>query len=709
IRVPPRALIKSRSSSLLSVKSYGIGDHQYRSLADIMITERFSWRIFCVQRNTGVWWKMGFLKQQKEYLLMYRESIDDQKLKNLKAKNYLFQALGGSVLETILNKDTTKDTWNSLKQKYQGTSRVKRAQLQALRKEFEILHMKEGESVNDYFARTLTIANKIKANGENKENVAIVEKILRSMTPKFDYVVCSIEESKDIDTLTIDELQSSLLVHEQRMTFHVEEEHALKVSHGDQYAQYAERGRGRGDFGWKGRGRGRQGFDKSIEECYNCHQLGHFSWECSNQRKVANYVETEEEMLLMAYTDMNKANEVVWFLDSRCSNHIYKDFVKLGNNSNMTATRKVLGNYKKKGLSILFQHGKCKVFHLENSLIMETRISSNRMSMLHAISQPPKSTCFHTVTEDIMHLWHCRYERLSFRIWTLEFSEEYGKWLAKNEGTNKTVQGLLGREATTRFIFPKKSTWRATQVLQLILADICRPIKPISNSKKSRKTWVYFLVEKSEAFLVFKNFKIHVEKEADSLIRGLRTNCRGEQLIAAYTPQLNEIVERKNRTIMNMVRSMLSEKKICHLVRACLELVVRNKTPEEAWNKVKPSVKYFRVFGCISYAHVPDNLRSKLDEKSLRCVLLGISDESKAYRLYDPISQRIIVSRDVKYEEVILCDLDWGDKDVEVVVEEENETRHELDHNTNTTEEDNISFDSMAEESTSSPNQRRCR
>ena len=166
-----------------------------------------------------------------------RKNIDDQKLKDLKEKNYLFQALDRSVLETILNKDTAKDIWDSLKQKYQGTSQVKRAQFQALRKEFEILHMKEGESVNVYFARTLTIANKMKANGKNKGDVAVVEKILRSMTPKFDYVVCSIEESKDTDTLTIDELQSSLLVHELRMTSDVEEVQALHIAHTDQHAE----------------------------------------------------------------------------------------------------------------------------------------------------------------------------------------------------------------------------------------------------------------------------------------------------------------------------------------------------------------------------------------------------------------------------------------------------------------------------------------
>ena len=51
-----------------------------------------------------------------------RKHIDDQQLKDLKAKNYLFQALDRSILETILNKKTAKDIWDSMKQKFQGTT-----------------------------------------------------------------------------------------------------------------------------------------------------------------------------------------------------------------------------------------------------------------------------------------------------------------------------------------------------------------------------------------------------------------------------------------------------------------------------------------------------------------------------------------------------------------------------------------------------------
>ena len=135
-----------------------------------------------------------------------RKQIADQRLKDLKAKNYLFQAIDRSILETILNKDTTKSFWDSLKKKYQGNARVKCAQLQALRKEFENLHMKSGESVDEFFARTLTIANKMRIHGEKMEDLVMIEKILRSMTSKFDYVVCSIEESHDLDVMSIDQL-----------------------------------------------------------------------------------------------------------------------------------------------------------------------------------------------------------------------------------------------------------------------------------------------------------------------------------------------------------------------------------------------------------------------------------------------------------------------------------------------------------------------
>ena len=80
-------------------------------------------------------------------------------------------------------------------------------------------------------------------------------------------------------------------------------------------------------------------------------------------------------------------------------------------------------------------------------------------------------------------------------------------------------------------------------------------------------------------------------------------------------------------------------------------VVVKDMTPEEAWSGVKPNVDYFRVFGCTGHVHVSDGKRKKLDDKSFHCVLLRMSEESKVYRLYDPVSKKIVVSRDVIFEE----------------------------------------------------------
>ena len=90
---------------------------------------------------------------------------------------------------------------------------------------------------------------------------------------------------------------------------------------------------------------------------------------------------------------------------------------------------------------------------------------------------------------------------------------------------------------------------------------------------------------------------------------------------------------------------------VCTRPKQKSNLRVDQQTPEEIWSGVKPRVDYFRIFGCVAHTHVPDQKRHKLDDKSLKCVLLGVSDESKAYKLFDPISKKVIGSRDVVFEE----------------------------------------------------------
>ncbi|KAK2407959.1 putative mitochondrial protein [Trifolium repens] len=670
-----------------------------------------------------------------------KKALDDQRLKDLKAKNYLFQAIDRAVLETILKKDTAKDIWDSMKKKYQGTARVKRAQLQALRKEFEILHMKEGESVNDYFSRTLSIANKMRINGDKLEDVAVIEKILRSMTRKFDYVVCSIEESNDIDSLSIDELQSSLLVHEQRMVSYVVEEQALKVT---AHKGTISPGRGRGGFRGRGRGRGRQfynrdaQFDMSRVECYHCHKHGHYQYDCPAKEKETkvHFSETEEELLLMAYIDKDNSLGNTWYLDSGCSNHMcgnkswfydldetFRETVKLGNNSCISVMGKgdikfhgknniihtissvfyipdlksnliSMGQLQDKGYIIIIQQRKCQIHHPEKGLIAEAEMTSNRMFPLHI--QHSVHKCFSTRVQDPTWLWHLRYGHLSFKGLKTLYEKNMVEGLPNiNNPIEMCEDCIIGKQH--RDSFPQGKAWRAEKILQLLHLDICGPINPTSNGNKryfitfiddySRKIWVYFLQEKSEAFNVFKSFKVRVEKESGKCIQTLRTDRGGEfnshdfasfceshgirrQLTAAYTPQQNGVAERKNRTIMNMVRSMMVKRGIpktfwaeavnwsVHILNRSPTLAVKNITPQEAWSNVRPSVDHFKNFGCVAYVHVPNEKRIKLDDKSVKSVFIGVSEESKAYRLYNPITEKIIISRDVLFDEENT--LDWS-------------------------------------------------
>lgn len=174
---------------------------------------------------------------------------------------------------TILKKDISKDILESMKRKYEGNARVKRTILQALRKEFKTLEMKTGETIIDYFSRIVSIANRMCVHGEQMRYVTIVENILRSSNDIFNYIVLSIEEFKNIDEIFIDELQISLIVHEQKFHKKIVEEQVLRVS-------YEETGGGRvcdrNSFRGRDRGRGHQSSNKAIVECYKCHKLGHY-------------------------------------------------------------------------------------------------------------------------------------------------------------------------------------------------------------------------------------------------------------------------------------------------------------------------------------------------------------------------------------------------------------------------------------------------
>ncbi|RDX98789.1 hypothetical protein CR513_18237, partial [Mucuna pruriens] len=89
---------------------------------------------------------------------------------------------------------------------------------------------------------------------------------------------------------------------------------------------------------------------------------------------------------------------------------------------------------------------------------------------------------------------------------------------------------------------------------------------------------------------------------------------------------------------------------IAYVLNRCPTKRLQSVTPEEAWTEDKPTVNHLRIFGSLSYRHIPDERRRKLDDKSEALILIGYHPTG-AYKLYNPLKQQVVISRDVVVDE----------------------------------------------------------
>ena len=137
-------------------------------------------------------------------------TLRENRKKDSKALFHIYQTIEMQVYERVAKAENAKQAWDMIENAYKGKEKVKKVRLQSLRKEFEKLEMKEDETIKDYFIRVTSIVNQMASNGEILEDARIVEKILRSLPAKFDYVVAAIEESNDISTFSMEEVQGKI-------------------------------------------------------------------------------------------------------------------------------------------------------------------------------------------------------------------------------------------------------------------------------------------------------------------------------------------------------------------------------------------------------------------------------------------------------------------------------------------------------------------
>ncbi|KAK8554175.1 hypothetical protein V6N12_031146 [Hibiscus sabdariffa] len=273
------------------------------------------------------------------------------------------------------------------------------------------------------------------------------------------------------------------------------------------------------------------------------------------------------------------------------------------------------------------------------------------------------------------YLWHCRLGHISER----RISKLHKDGLLDPfvfEQLDVCESCLLGK--MTKAPFSGKGE-RASDLLGLIHSDVCGPMNTQARGGYqyfitftddfSRYGYIYLMRHKSEALERFKEFKNEVQNQHGKSIKALRSDRGGEylsqdfdellkecgivsQLTAPGTPQWNGVSERRNRTLLDMVRSMMShtdlptsfwgyalETAAFTLNRVPSKSV--QKTPHEMWTGRRPNMSFMKIWGCKAY--VKHQMSTKLEPKSEKCTFVGYPKETKGYYFYN--ENKVFVAR----------------------------------------------------------------
>eukprot|EP01018_Ginkgo_biloba_P033834 Gb_09514 [translate_table: standard] len=373
-----------------------------------------------------------------------------------------------------------------------------------------------------------------------------------------------------------------------------------------------------------------------------------------------------------------------------------------------------VGQMMEQDCKLEFDNGECLIKDKLNKgkVVAKGELKADRLFKLVI---PPQPYVLKMTTTDESILWHCRYGYLNYGGLVMLRKNEMVAGLPFIQGGKEICEGrIYGKQHRDSFLASK---FKAREPLELVHTDLCGTMRTLSMGKAryfmtfiddyTKKIWVYFLKEKSEAFMKFFEFRAMEERQSGYKLRVLRSDNAGEyisnefkdfckkvgiqkQYTTPYMPQQNGIVERKNRTIQEIARSMMKAKNIgdelwaegvytvVYLLNRSPTKALVNKTPEEAWTGTKPDVSNLKIFGRIAYAHVPDEKRTKMESKSIKCIFIGYSGEQKTYRLYDPKEKKLIVSRNVIFnEDGIYKDEVVDENKKEVVIDFESNPKEE--------------------------------
>jgi hypothetical protein len=219
--------------------------------------------------------------------------------------------------------------------------------------------------------------------------------------------------------------------------------------------------------------------------------------------------------------------------------------------------------------------------------------------------------------------------------------------------------------------------------------DLCGSVTPATPGGRryflllvddlSRYMWVVVLGSKGEAANAIRHAQAAAEAECGRKLRVLRTDNGGEfttaefasycadegvqrHYSAPYSPQQNDIVERRNQTIVGMARALLKQRRMStvfwgeavvtaiYILNRSPTKALNGRTPYEACHGRKPAVSHLRVFGCLAFDKELCHI-GKLDDRSTPGMFIGYAEGSKAYCILDLGTQRVHTTRDVVFDE----------------------------------------------------------
>jgi transposase InsO family protein len=304
------------------------------------------------------------------------------------------------------------------------------------------------------------------------------------------------------------------------------------------------------------------------------------------------------------------------------------------------------------GNKVIFTPNSVDIYDMKTKSRVATS-EVNHQSRLYTFSEfiEPDSTLLLTHADESSRIWHERFGHLNFRYVQQLSKQILVDGLPDIHFSKAVCEGcVLGKHPQEKF--DKGKSQRASVPLDLIHSELMGPF-PHPSIRKARFvlifvddfscfTWIYFLRKKSEVFQHLKDFKALVETQSRKKIKILRTDNGGEyvnheihnlfheagihlQHTVPYTPQQNEVAERKNRSLKEMVSCMLHAKSLpkrlwdealnceTYIQNISPHRYVKDKTPYEAWSGLKSEVTHFRIFGSRAWAQIPPEKRKALD------------------------------------------------------------------------------------------------